>query len=121
MANWLDDPAIKALLPHSKLIEEAFGLTEVDTETLAAFDRKDWSARLQSPRALACNPHERSLARAIADRTQCGPRSREPFRLLLCLQPLRRSVSGRRSWLDKARRWRRKQGVPAHHPLGWSV
>ena len=59
MANWLDDPAIKALLPHSKLIEEAFGLTEVDAETLAAFDRKDWSARLQSPRALARKSHRR--------------------------------------------------------------
>ena len=55
MANWLDDPAVKALLPHSKLIEEALGLTEAKSEVKAPLlrDRSDWSARPQSPRGLA--------------------------------------------------------------------
>ena len=55
MANWLDDPAVKALLPHSKLIEEAFGLTEAKPEAKAPLvrNRNDWVVRPQSPRALA--------------------------------------------------------------------
>ena len=59
MANWLDDPAVKALLPHSKLIEEAFGLTEVDAKPPAAFDRKDWNVHRQSPWTLARKSHRR--------------------------------------------------------------
>ena len=59
MANWLDDPAVKALLPHSKLIEEAFGLTEVDAESPAAFDRKNWKIQRPSPRTLARKSHRR--------------------------------------------------------------
>ena len=60
MANWLDDPAVKALLPHGKLIEEAFGLTEAEIEVSTAFNRKDWSVRRQSPGALARKSHRKA-------------------------------------------------------------
>lgn len=67
MANWLDDPAVKALLPHAKLIEEAFGLTEAEPGAKApvAGDRKDFVARRHSPRALA----RKSLSKTNPSRT----------------------------------------------------
>ena len=59
MANWLDDPAVKALLPHAKLIEEAFGLTEAEPGATAPLvrNRNDWVGRPQSPRGLARKSH----------------------------------------------------------------
>ena len=66
MTNWLDDPAVKALLPHGKLIEEAFGLTEAEIEASTAFNRKDWSVRRQSPGALARKSHRRTSSTRTA-------------------------------------------------------
>ena len=68
MANWLNDPAVKALLPHSKLIEEAFGLTSDEATTPVVHDRKDWAARRQSPRALARKSHQKASAARTAKR-----------------------------------------------------
>ncbi len=67
MANWLDDPAVKALLPHGKLIEEAFGLTEAEPGTKApdAGDRKDFVARRSSPRTLT----RKNLSKTTPSRT----------------------------------------------------
>ncbi len=67
MANWLDDPAVKALLPHGKLIEEAFGLTEAEPGTKApdAGDRKDFVARRPSPRTLT----RKNLSKTTPSRT----------------------------------------------------
>ena len=71
MANWLDDPAVKALLPHSKLIEEAFGLTEANPEAKSPLlrDRKDWAARPQSPRGLARKSQHRVKPAGMAKPT----------------------------------------------------
>ena len=68
MVNWLDDPAVKALLPHAKLIEEAFGLTEAEPGAKApvAGDRKDWATRPQSPRTLARRSHQKASAARMA-------------------------------------------------------
>ena len=67
MTNWLDDPAVKALLPHGKLIEEAFGLTEAEpgAKTPAAGDRKDFVARRPSPRSLT----RKNLSKTTPSRT----------------------------------------------------
>ena len=67
MANWLDDPAVKALLPHGKLIEEAFGLTEAERGAKApdAGDRKDFVARRPSPRTLT----RKNLSKTTPSRT----------------------------------------------------
>ncbi len=66
MASWLDDPAVKAMLPHSKLLEEAFGLTEAEAKAPVGTERKDWAVRRHSPRALARKrPNRASPSRAI--------------------------------------------------------
>ena len=68
MTNWLDDPAVRALLPHGKLIEEAFGLTEAEpgAKTPLVRDRNDWVSRPQSPRALARRSHQKASAARTA-------------------------------------------------------
>ena len=50
MANWLNNPAIKALLPHLELLEEAFGVREMEERPLG---RRKRGARRLPPRDLA--------------------------------------------------------------------
>ncbi len=50
MANWLNDPAVKALLPHIELLEEALGVTEIEKKPLG---RQERGSRRKAPRDLA--------------------------------------------------------------------
>ena len=50
MANWLNDPAVKALLPHLELLEEALGVTAIEEKP---HGRRERSTRRQAPRDLA--------------------------------------------------------------------
>lgn len=61
MANWLNDPAVKALLPHLDLLEEAFGWAESEDKPSAG--KGDIAARgmrRQARRDLAARRDERS-------------------------------------------------------------
>lgn len=59
MANWLNDPAVKALLPHLELLEEAFGVTEIEEKPLG---RRERGARRKAPRDLAARRVRRRMA-----------------------------------------------------------
>ncbi len=59
MANWLNDPAVKALLPHLELLEEALGVTDIEEKPLS---RRDRGARRQAPRDLATRRSRRRMA-----------------------------------------------------------
>ena len=63
MANWLNDPAVKALMPHLELLQEALGVAEIEQKPAA---RKPFRARRQASRDLSARRHpRRRLPRSI--------------------------------------------------------
>ncbi len=60
MANWLNDPAVKALLPHLDLLEEALGVSQIEEKPSALKGQSALrSLRRQAPRDLANRRSER--------------------------------------------------------------